>query len=63
MSLKIFKEQDVIQEAMLILEQSLPLSKMALLLSRWQSEQGDYLQLRERLFTGETVDSLAEKIL
>jgi hypothetical protein len=63
MSLKIFKEQDVIQEAMLILEQSLPLSKMALLLSRWQSEQGDYLQLRERLFAEETVDSLAEKIL
>ncbi|MGA1623127.1 MAG: hypothetical protein ACO36E_10425, partial [Synechocystis sp.] len=55
--------QDVVQEALAILGQNLPLSKMAALLSRWQSEQGDYLQLRERLFAEETVDSLGKKIL
>ena len=43
--------------------QSLPLSKMAVLLSQWQSGQGNYLQLRECLFADETVESLGTKIL
>ena len=34
MNLKIPKEQDVLEEALLILEQKLPPSKLALLLSR-----------------------------
>jgi hypothetical protein len=63
MNLEISKEQDIVQEALLILEQSLPLSKMAVLLSRWQSDQGNYLQLRERLFAEETVESLGKEIL
>ncbi|AMA10668.1 hypothetical protein [Picosynechococcus sp. PCC 73109] len=63
MGLRVPREQDVFQEAFLILEQNLPLSKMALLLSRWQADQGDYLLLRDQLFAGETVESLGEQIL
>ncbi|MFN9175602.1 MAG: hypothetical protein ACK58N_14140 [Synechocystis sp.] len=63
MNLEISKEQDIVQEALLILEQSLPLSKMAVLLSRWQSDQGNYLKLRECLFAEETVESLGKEIL
>jgi hypothetical protein len=63
MNLKIPKEQDVVKEALLILEQKLPPSKLALLLSRWQSDQGDYLKTRDELFKCETVESLATDIL
>lgn len=63
MNLKIPKEQDVVEEALLILEQKLPPSKLALLLSRWQSDQGDYLKTRDELFKYETVESLATDIL
>ncbi|MBE9176144.1 hypothetical protein IQ225_14030 [Synechocystis salina LEGE 06155] len=63
MNLKIPKEQDVVEEALLILEQKLPPSKLALLLSRWQSDQGDYLKMRDELFKSETVESLATDIL
>lgn len=63
MNLQIPKEQDIFQEAFMILEQNLELSKVALLLSRWQSGNGDYLKLREELFRDETVESLGEQIL
>jgi hypothetical protein len=63
MNLQIPKEQDIFQEAFMLLEQNLELSKVALLLSRWQSANGDYLRLREELFRDETVDSLGEQIL
>ena len=63
MSLQVPREQDVVQEAFLILAQNLPLSKMALLLSRWQADQGDYLRVRDKLFAGETVASLGAQIL
>lgn len=63
MNLQIPKEQDIFQEAFMILEQNLELSKVAVLLSRWQSGNGDYLKLREELFRDETVESLGEQIL
>lgn len=63
MNLKIPREQDVVEEALLILEQKLPPSRLALLLSRWQSGQGNYLKLRDELFAGKTVKSLGADIL
>lgn len=47
----------------MIFEQNLELSKVAVLLSRWQSGSGDYLKLREELFKDETVESLGEQIV
>ena len=38
-----------------------PASKVARLLAAWRVGQGDYLAAREKLFAGETVDSLYEK--
>ena len=35
---------------------------VARLLVRWQAGSGDYLDLRDQLFAGETVATLAEKI-
>jgi hypothetical protein len=55
-------EQIVIQEAMQILNQTMPPSQMMVLISRWWSDGGNYLQQRDALFADETVDSLAEKI-
>jgi hypothetical protein len=48
-------------EAVEVLMERLPASKVARLLSSWQIGQGDYLKLRDELFAGETVESLCEK--
>lgn len=40
----------------------MPASKVALVISMWFSEGGDYLKTRDELFEGETVESLAAKI-
>ena len=45
-------------EAVEILRERLPGSKVARLLSSWQVGHGDYLKLRDELFAGETVESL-----
>ncbi len=61
MSIQIESEQATIEEAADILLERMPPSKVARLLSAWQVGHGDYLALREKLFEGETVDSLFEK--
>ena len=48
-------------EAVEVLMERLPASKVVRLLSSWQIGQGDYLKLRDELFAGETVDSLFDK--
>jgi len=58
MSLTVQNESAATAEAVEILMERLPASKVARLLSSWQIGQGDYLKLRDELFTGETVDSL-----
>jgi hypothetical protein len=45
-------------EAVEVLVERLPASKVARVLSSWQIGQGDYLKLREQLFARETVESL-----
>lgn len=62
MSLKVPRHQEVVAEAMQVLWNNLPPSKMALIISMWFVEGGDYLKMREELFAGETVASLASKI-
>ncbi len=48
-------------EAVEVLMERLSASKVVRLLSSWQIGQGDYLKLRDELFSGETVDSLFDK--
>ncbi len=58
MSIQIEPEQTAIEEATAILLERMSPSKVARLLSAWQVGHGDYLALREKLFAGETVESL-----
>jgi hypothetical protein len=62
MNIQIPKQQEVMSDAMQVLWQHLPPSKVALVISMWFSEDGDYLKVRDELFAGETVESLASKI-
>ena len=55
-------EPEVIHEAMTILLQHMEPAKVAKFLAARPVLRGDYLPLRERLFAGETVESLAAKI-
>ena len=55
-------EQEVIHEAMTILLEHLEPAKVAKFLAARPIMGSDYLKVRERLFAGETVDSLAAKI-
>ena len=61
MSIQIETEQASVEEAAAILLERMPPSKVARLLSAWQVGHGDYQVPREKLFAGETVDSLYEK--
>jgi len=58
MSLTVQNESATTAEAVEVLMERLPASKVARLLSSWQIGQGDYLKLRDELFAGETVESL-----
>ncbi len=61
MSVIVQNESETIAEAVEVLIERLPASKIVRLLSSWQIGQGDYLKLRDELFANETVDSLFEK--
>jgi hypothetical protein len=61
MSAAIETEKELTEEAISILQKSLPPHKVARLLSIWQIGQGDYVKERDALFVGETVKSLFEK--
>lgn len=62
MSIQLPRQQEVVEEAMQVLWQHLPPSKVALVISMWFAEGGDYLKTREELFAGETVETLASRI-
>lgn len=62
MKIALPNEQAVVQEALQILTQTMTPSQMVILISRWWTDAGDYLQQRDELFAHETVDSLAQKI-
>lgn len=61
MSVTVQNESATTAEAVEVLMERLPASKVVRLLSSWQIGQGDYLKLREELFGSETVDSLFDK--
>jgi hypothetical protein len=58
MSVTVQNESATTAEAVEILMERLPASKVARLLSSWQVGHGDYLKSRDELFAGETVESL-----
>ncbi len=62
MNVKMLKEQDVIREALEILERHMEPAKVALLISMLPVGEGNYLAIREKLFANETVATLVEKI-
>jgi hypothetical protein len=63
MTVEVENEQATVEEAVTVLLERMPPSKVARLLSAWQVGRGDYLQLRDRLFQGETVERLYQKAL
>lgn len=62
MKIKRLREQDVLQEALEILVKYMEPAKVAFLLSTLQAGEGDYLAIREQLFSQETVNSLVDKV-
>lgn len=62
MKINMETDREIIQEAFQVLMQHLESSKVMRFLAICNSENGDYLQLKDQLFEGETVDSLYDKI-
>lgn len=62
MSTKTLNEQEVIHEAMTVLLEHLEPAKVAKFLAARPIAGADYLALRERIFSGETLESLSRKI-
>ena len=58
MTLTVENESAATAEAVEVLMERLPASKVARLLASWQMGRADYLKLREELFADETVESL-----
>jgi len=63
MNVVINSEQEIVQEGEVLLIKYLGVAKTARFLSAWRQGAGDYLKIREKLFEGETVNSLYDKIV
>jgi hypothetical protein len=61
MSIEVQNEQATIEEAVAILLERMPASKVARLLCAWQAGRGNYMSWRDTTFAKETVDGLYEK--
>ena len=62
MKINIVRDPAIIEEALQVLSQHLEPSKLMRFLAVCNLDSVDYLNLKEKLFEGETVDSLYEKI-
>jgi len=62
MTIKVINEQQNLQEVMQVLLTHLEPAKVMKFCAACKLGEGDYLQLKEKLFSEETVDSLYEKI-
>ncbi|MBP0029508.1 hypothetical protein [Roseofilum sp. Guam] len=62
MKISLPNEQAVIQDAIQILHKAMKPSEMVVLIARWWSDGGNYLDQKEGWFANENIDSLAEKI-
>jgi hypothetical protein len=61
-SVKVPSEQEVLQEAAEILLQYMSPGKVARVWAAWHIGKGDYVATRQQLFSGETVETLVEKV-
>jgi len=62
MTIRVLSEQEVLEEAVGILLEHLAPAKVARFWAAWPVGGGDYLAIRQRLFAGETVATLFEKM-
>ncbi|MDV2999449.1 MAG: hypothetical protein N5P05_001055 [Chroococcopsis gigantea SAG 12.99] len=62
MKINLDTDREIIQEAFQVLTEHLEASKVIRFLAICNLEIGDYLKLKDKLFAGETVDSLYEKL-
>jgi len=63
MNIVVTSEQQIVREGEALLIRYLGVAKTARFLSAWRQGAGDYLKIREKLFEGETVDSLYNKVI
>lgn len=63
MTVRIVPESELRREVAQLLLQHLSPAKLARFWSSWQIGQGNYLDWRDEIFAGETVDSLYQAIL
>jgi len=62
MKVNVKNDYEIVQEVFQVLLEHLEPSKVMRFLAICKLGQGDYLALKDKLFEGETVDSLYEKI-
>lgn len=62
-AITITTEQSILREGVAALAEQLGTAKTARFLSAWRQGAGNYLQLRERLFGEDTVESLYDQIV
>lgn len=62
MTVAVLREQTIVREAFEVLWQHLGFAKVVRLWATWQMGEGDYLEWRDKLFEGETVATLFEKV-
>jgi len=60
--IKVDSDQEILREAEEVLRAHLGPAKATRFWIVWSGGTGDYLQMKETLFKGETVDSLYERI-
>jgi hypothetical protein len=63
MKIKVDNVLTILLEAEAVLMERLGPAKTARFFATWCQGTGDYLKMREKLFSGETVDTLYDKIL
>jgi hypothetical protein len=62
MTPKVTSDAEITEEAIQILLQKMPASKVARVLAAWKIGSGDYLAGRDQLFAGATIDSLVAEM-
>ncbi|HBB33442.1 MAG TPA: hypothetical protein DDZ80_23460 [Cyanobacteria bacterium UBA8803] len=62
MTMKVINDQQALQDGLEILIAYLEPAKLARFIAACKLGEGDYLKLKEKLFTRETVASLYEKV-
>lgn len=61
-AIKVLSEQKILEEAESVLTKYLGIDKTVRFLAAWRQGSGDYLIIKRKLFEGDTVETLYEKI-